>query len=38
VNENMKDEYDVVMKSVLEQLDSVFFEIKGDSLTAYSIQ
>ena len=38
VNDDMKDEYDVVMKSVLEQLDSIYFETSKDSLTAYTLQ
>ncbi len=38
VNEDKRDEYDVVMKSILKQLDSISFDIKGDSLTAYVIQ
>ena len=38
VNEDKRDEYDVVMKNVLKQLDGISFDIKGDSLTAYSFQ
>ncbi len=38
VNEDKRDEYAVVMKSVLHRLDSISFDIKGDSLTAYVIQ
>jgi murein DD-endopeptidase MepM/ murein hydrolase activator NlpD len=36
VNEDKKEEYDTVMKGILKKLDSISFEIKGDSLTAYS--
>jgi hypothetical protein len=38
VNEDKRDEYDVVMKNVIKQLDSISFDIKEDSLTAYTIQ
>jgi murein DD-endopeptidase MepM/ murein hydrolase activator NlpD len=37
VNEDKRDEYNVVMKSVLEKLNNVSFKIKEDSLTAYSL-
>jgi murein DD-endopeptidase MepM/ murein hydrolase activator NlpD len=38
VNEDKRDEYEVVMKSVLKKLDKISFDIKGDSLTAYNHQ
>ncbi len=38
VNEDKREEYDIVMKSVLQRLDSISFDNKGDSLTAYVIQ
>ena len=37
VNEDKKEEYEVVMHSVLQKLDSVTFQNQGDSLTAYNI-
>ena len=37
VNEDKKEEYEIVMNNVLEKLDSVAFQIQGDSLTAYTI-
>jgi len=37
VNEDKKEEYEIVMNNVLQKLDSVAFQIQGDSLTAYNI-
>ena len=37
VNEDKKEEYEVVMHSVLQKLDSVTFQNQEDSLTAYNI-
>ena len=37
VNEDKKEEYEIVMNNILEKLDSVAFQIQGDSLTAYNI-
>jgi murein DD-endopeptidase MepM/ murein hydrolase activator NlpD len=37
VNEDKKEEYEIVMNNVLEKLDSIAFQIQGDSLTAYNI-
>ncbi len=37
VNEDKKEEYEVVMHSVLQKLDSVTFQNLEDSLTAYNI-
>jgi murein DD-endopeptidase MepM/ murein hydrolase activator NlpD len=37
VNEDKKQEYEVVMRDVLQKLDSVSFQNREDSLTAYNI-
>jgi len=37
VNEDKKEEYKIVMQSVLEKLDSISFQSQSDSLTAYNI-